>query len=349
MSARLYWAYYVASQLRRFGRASHVAGYSLLLVAALPLNVQADPDWAQLTWENDLFVGEDDGYTNGLGFSWGHRSLTGARDQSLPDWIAFLASRTYIASLPQREYAVSYGVGQTMYTPDDIEAKQLIEDGRPYAGLLFWSGSLYAFDQQQADRLSLTLGVVGPAAGAKHSQKLVHSISGAKEPRGWSNQLHNEPVFALEAQRLWRLGQGNLGSLEWDGIGGGSAQIGNLASSVATGLTLRVGSRLASTWSGVSLVPARTINSFASDRLASWQLYLSVTGRYVANDITLDGNTFEDSHSVPLKHGQALASAGLAFNRGHWATSLSYQLGTDQYEGQYNETRFGSLSVTYLY
>lgn len=349
MSENQCWSHYIASPLRCFRRAGHFAGYSLLLVAGLPLSAQAEPDWVQLTWENDLFVGEDDGYTNGLGFSWGHRDLTGAEDPSLPGWIAFLAGGAYIANLPQREYAVSYGIGQTMYTPDDISAAQVLDSDRPYAGLLFWSGAIYAFDRLRADRLSLTLGVVGPAAGAKHSQKLVHSVSGAEEPQGWSNQLENEPVFAIEAQRLWRLGQGRLGSLELDGIGGGSAQIGNLASSVATGLTLRVGSRLASTWSGVSLVPARTINSFASDRLSSWQFYVSVTGRYVANDITLDGNTFEDSHSVPLKHGQGLASAGLAFNRGHWATSLSYQIGTDQYEGQNNETRFGSLAITYLF
>lgn len=348
MSARIDRSCIVWSPWRWIGRAGRLASFSLLL-AAVPLTVQAEPDWAQLTWENDLFVGSDNGYTNGVGFGWGHRGLSGAQDPTLPQWIASLANLTYIANLPQREYAVAYGVGQAMFTPDNISATELIEDSRPYAGLLFWSGALYAFDQQQADRLSLTLGVVGPAAGAKHTQKFVHSLSGATEPRGWRNQIENEPVFALEAQRMWRVGEGRLGPLELDAVGGGSAQIGNLASHLATGLTLRVGSRLGSTWSGVSLLPARTINTFASDRLPSWQLFMSVSGRYVANDITLDGNTFEDSHSVALEHAQGLASVGLAVNRGHWAASLSYQLGTDQYERQHNETRFGSMTLTYLY
>lgn len=348
MSARIDRLRVVWPSWYRLGRASRLAG-CILLLALVPLTVQAEPDWAQLTWENDLFVGADNGYTNGVGFGWGHRGLSGTEDPTLPRWIASLAGSTYITNLPQREYAVAYGVGQAMFTPDNISATELIEDSRPYAGLVFWSGALYAFDQQQADRLSLTLGVVGPAAGAKHTQKFVHSLSGATKPQGWRNQIENEPVFALEAQRLWRLGEGRLGFLELDGVGGGSAQIGNLASHLTTGLTLRVGSRLASTWSGVSLVPARTINTFASDRLASWQLFMSVSGRYVANDITLDGNTFEDSHSVPLEHAQGLASVGLAVNRGHWAASLSYQAGTDQYEGQQNDTRFGSFTLTYLY
>ncbi|WP_231701450.1 lipid A deacylase LpxR family protein [Halopseudomonas xinjiangensis] len=36
-------------------------------------------------------------------------------------------------------------------------------------------------------------------------------------------------------------------------------------------------------------------------------------------------------------------------NRGPWGASLSYQVGTDQFEGQTTETRFGSLAVAYLF
>jgi hypothetical protein len=74
-----------------------------------------------------------------------------------------------------------------------------------------------------------------------------------------------------------------------------------------------------------------------------------MTGRYVFNDITLDGNTFRDSPSVPLKHRLALGSAGIAVNRGRWGATLSYQLGTDQYEGQEIVNRFGSLAVTHFF
>ncbi len=321
----------------------------LLGAACLPGEAQAQPDWLQVTLENDLFADEDDGYTNGASLGWGYRNLPSFNSDVLPGWIAFLAGHTYLGNMPDRQHAVSYSLAQAMYTPEQIGWQRLIPDDRPYAGLLLWSGSLYAFDVRRADRLSLTLGAVGPIAGAKHTQKFMHRLSGAVEPRGWHNQLHNEPVFAIDAQRLWRLAEWRLGSLETDAVAGGSVRAGNLISGVETGITMRIGSRLRSTWSGVSLIPSRTLNTFALEQLPSWQLYVSLGGQYVLNDITLNGNTFRDSHSVPLEHLRGMVSTGLALNRGAWGASLSYQIGTDQFEGQTTETRFGSLTVTYLF
>ncbi|KKN83321.1 hypothetical protein LCGC14_0300700 [marine sediment metagenome] len=310
---------------------------------------QTETDWIQLNWENDFFAGEDNGYTNGTGVSWGRRGLEQFDGQSLPGWLGFLAEKTYLANFSGRQRAVSYTLGQAMYTPTDIEQTQLIENDRPYAGLLVWGASLYAFDEEVSDRLSLMLGVVGPAAGAKHTQKLIHDVVGSDTPQGWGNQLDNEPVFSVEAQRLWRVEQWRRGGLEFDIIAGAGGGAGNLLSQVSSGVALRVGSQLGGTWSAVSLIPSRTINTFASESIASWQLYFSLGGRYVLNDITIDGNTFSSSHSVPLEHTQGIMSAGLAVNRGQWGASFSYQLGTDQFEGQRMNTRFGALALTYLF
>jgi hypothetical protein len=65
--------------------------------------------------------------------------------------------------------------------------------------------------------------------------------------------------------------------------------------------------------------------------------------------ITIDGNTFTDSHSVPLEHWQAQVAAGAVFNRDRWAVLLSAVLETDDYEGAEGLTHFGSLSVAYRY
>jgi hypothetical protein len=39
----------------------------------------------------------------------------------------------------------------------------------------------------------LTVGVVGPASFAEQTQKRIHEIVNADEPRGWNTQLKNEP------------------------------------------------------------------------------------------------------------------------------------------------------------
>lgn len=325
---------------------------ALLLALLFPLLVNtadADADWIQFTWENDLFAGEDDGYTNGLAFAWGHEALQRSGGAELPRWLGALVSASHLGGYQDRELAVSYALAHAMYTPQDIERADLIPDDRPYAGLLLWNASIYAYDAQRADGLSLTLGMVGPAAGARRGQRLIHRATGGDEPQGWSNQLHNEPVFAVDVNRLWRLGTWQSGGLEFDVIGGGNAGVGNLRSSLDAGVGFRLGSQLVSSWSTISMIPARTVNTFARASRPAWQLYFTLAGRYVFNDITIDGNTFRDSHSVPLERGQAFLSSGFAFNRSSWGLSLSYQLGTDQYKGQQAVNRFGSLSLAYFF
>ena len=36
-----------------------------ILLLAVPLVCYAKVDWLSFTWDNDVFLGEDDGYTNG--------------------------------------------------------------------------------------------------------------------------------------------------------------------------------------------------------------------------------------------------------------------------------------------
>lgn len=83
-----------------------------------------------LVFENDLFVGEDGGYTSGviltLPSSW-HAVKRGKRANFFTD---FIGNLSLIAdSSKQRREPVSFG--QFMFSPKDIN------DDQPYAGLLF--------------------------------------------------------------------------------------------------------------------------------------------------------------------------------------------------------------------
>ena len=173
----------------------------------------------QLTTDNDAFAGEDDGYTGGIAYNWGYMGFSEFDSEALPAWIHYLTKDLYISTLPDRQRAVAYTIEAKAYTPDDTDSKKVIEDDRPYAGLLLWGGDLYAFNSKVADRLGLKLGVVGPASGAEHLQDLVHSISGTDKAKGWGKQLDNETVIRLEAERMWRLKDGSLGAIEFDTIG----------------------------------------------------------------------------------------------------------------------------------
>lgn len=307
-------------------------------------------NWFTVTLENDVFVGEDNGYTNGFALSWAHAGFTEFSPDNMPPWLHYLSKSLYISTMPGKQRAVSYMIGQLMQTPSDITIPTLIENEAPYAGLLFWTANLHAFDERVADRLSLTLGVVGPLSGAEQTQKWVHEIIDSDEPQGWDNQIENEPVFQVSAERLVRLARFHTDkTVGMDVIGMGNGAVGTLESYLAVGVGGRLGRGLDRSFPTASFQPGRQANPLAGSVTSGWYVFANVQGRFVANDIGIDGNTFTDSHSVPLEHWQAAATAGVAFGFKRWAFLLSALVGTDRYEGQPDTTKFGSFSVTYNY
>ena len=167
--------------------------------------------------------------------------------------------------------------------------------------MLTWRADWLAYDDFQADQLSIELGVVGPAALGKQSQKLVHKLTGANTPVGWAEQLNNEPIFRFEASRSWRLADGQIGNKEYDMIGQALVSAGTRRSNLGGGVSLRFGRQLQRSFAGASVYSARNVNLNAH-RPGAWHAFLSIGGEYVFNDITLNGNTYRDSHSVDLEH-----------------------------------------------
>ncbi|PCJ39229.1 MAG: hypothetical protein COA99_10580 [Moraxellaceae bacterium] len=325
-----------------------------ILILAVSLNAHGESPHpitiATLTIENDIIAGTDGGYTNGLAFAWAHAGFEDFDNLNIPKWMHFLSEDLYISTMANKRRAVSYQVAQLMQTSSDILVEELTEDEPPYVGLLIWKGTLYAFDDQIADRLSIALGVVGPASGAEQSQKFVHELVGNDEPMGWSHQIENELVFRIGAERYWNLLRMPItNDVEFDIIGNALVGVGNLKSDVGGGLGLRIGNNLAASFATASTLPGREVNPLAGMSGKAWYVFIHATGLYVANSISIEGNSIASSHSVTLKHQQAIGSFGFAINRGDWGFVMSVARGTDKYENQPEDIKFGSFSFSYRY
>lgn len=134
------------------------------------------------------------------------------------------------------------------------------------------------------------------------------------EPRGWDNQLHNEPGVVLFYERQWR----RLREFETFGFGVDmtphvGAALGNVYTYGATGVTFRVGRNLPADYGPPRIRPSLPGSGFflGSDGFG-WYLFAGVEGRAVGRDIFLDGNTFEDSQNVDKKNFVADGQAGIA-------------------------------------
>lgn len=312
-------------------------------------SVQAqEMDYFNFTMENDIAFSEDGGYTNGIGGSWGYLEQDSLSDENLPSWINWLQQLTPLQQAG-RQYQIDYGIGQAMQTAINIELENPPLEDAPYAGALLWNVGLTGYDDKVADRFKLTLGWIGPASGAEKAQKIVHELTGSKEPKGWDTQLENEIVFAVEAERQWRMAAVDFGNgTELDVIGTVHGGLGNWRSEVGGGFGLRWGQNLAASFASHSLIPNRGAGTL-NGKENGWQLFANIGGAWVANDIFLDGNTFNDSRSVDIIHEQAYVTLGGSVDLGNWTLGITFLEGTDRYETQTEGTRFSSFNVGYSF
>ncbi|MFP8966520.1 lipid A deacylase LpxR family protein [Pokkaliibacter sp. CJK22405] len=335
----------------------------------LPENQSAIPDakdpkrlWTlNLYLDNDLFTNTDQQYTNGVKASWISPDLnTFENDPSLPGWLKFINSNMVWLSgkNPAEQRNVVVYLGQTMYTPADKDATELIPDDRPYAGYLFGGVS---YQRRYSNKLlkvaEVQLGIVGPASLAHESQDFIHKLRGFDKFKGWDNQLHNEPgitVTYAEKNRLFRSALGGLYSNDLIGHYGVSA--GNVFTGAATGLEYRIGYRLPSDFGSSSIRPAGD-NSAPGEKWDSrvldggfgWHVFVSAEGRMVLHNIFLDGNTFEDSPSVDKNLWVGDLSAGVSMSYSNMKLTFSNVYKTREFKTQKKSHSYGSIAFSMSY
>jgi lipid A 3-O-deacylase len=291
--------------------------------------------------ENDLFAEADQHYTSGIRLSYL------SAENNLPHWIEAAADAFPLFG-PGSKRRVGFALGQTIYTPGNI--KQAVPDprDRPYAGFLFGSIGVVSESQSHIDILEVDFGVVGPESQAERTQKFVHRVTGADQPRGWSAQLDNEPGIVLSYQRKWR------GLYEFSPFGLGAdvtpyvgANVGNVLTQGAVGLTLRVGYDLPADYGPPRVRPSLTGSDyFLPRRDFGWYLFAGIEGRVVGQNIFLDGNTFSTSARVDKKPLVGDVQFGVAFTVGDVRVAYTHVIATEEFHGQDRGDQFGSFSLS---
>ena len=326
-----------------------------LLLALIVVNTtQAEvSNFAALTMENDVFSGEDDGYTNGIAFDWGYAGFNKFDNSNTPEWIQWMSEDMYISTMPNKRRAITYQVAQGMVTPTDLEIKTVQLDDVPYAGSLTWKATQYAYDDNVTDTVSLLLGVVGPLSFADKAQEGVHELIDATKPEGWDHQLNNEPVFKLGVGRKWRLlsDNGNGSEMGYDIITLANAGVGNVSSEATVGVVFRFGTQLKRTYPAMSLLPGREVNPMSGAKFGSYYFFTGFGGRYQANNIIVNGNTFQDNgHNITLEHGQDMFVIGFSYSFGNWSILYSFasqsELVKEDIDGRND---FGSMSISWAF
>lgn len=318
----------------------------LLLPALLASPLKAD--MFTFSWDNDLFIGQDQGYTNGGYLAYLTNS---AEDEDAPSTIS-AALRNKMSWFPgigagSDQHATSFSIAQLIVTPEDISRREPRETDLPYVGYLSLSSSLWSWNDETITGLGLHLGVVGPESGAESIQKWVHKATGSDRPRGWDSQLGTDVVGGVHAAHGRKLLQfGDQGEIEHQLSSVSSATISSFTTSARTGLIWRMGRNLPVNfipdYSGASATMA--MPGAFSESGSGWSIFVDVHGEYIAYSYIEDyarPYRFDESPFV----GQF--GVGGTWQWGDFLAALTLRATTGEGDRNKDNFSFGTLSLSW--
>ncbi len=131
-------------------------------------------------YENDLFIGEDQYYTQG----------------SIVEFMHPVFGRSPLAKILLKvsngsfaDHLISFR--QDVFTPSSIRNRTLDTTDRPYAGSFFLSQKCISHGIGFRLTSSIDIGLMGPGALGEQMQKTIHKYTNNAEPLGWENQVAN--------------------------------------------------------------------------------------------------------------------------------------------------------------
>ncbi len=304
--------------------------------------------------END-FIGSDKWFTHGSYASY----VSEPQEDGFWDIAEKSYEEIFNSDVDRARYSLS--LGQNIYTPEDISDPNLIPNDRPYAGWTYIGFGLVVekTDSQgrlaRVDNYEVNLGLVGPDSGGEWVQTTWHDAFDFIEPRGWDNQLKNEPTLNLFYER--RLyprdlrwdgdNYPNLGPFEVELAPRWGVALGNAFTYASAGAVLRFGQNLNDDHLPLIRPSLPGSGYFDEAEGFNWYVFAGVDLRATGYNIFLDGNTYRDSHSVDknIFVGDAQIGFAVTYKRARLAMTNIFR--TDEFEGQGEGFNFRALTLSW--
>jgi hypothetical protein len=237
------------------------------------LDVQSDlfelpsPNYIRFFYENDLFAGIDEDYSQGFVLEFGHEKLNAIFPPMFKRGLFQNSSRT------------SLSFTHFVYTPGDLRADSILFNDRPYAAnfqIGIKKSKRFPEKKMRLSKYSFA-GVMGDIAFGNAMQTGIHTVTGNDLPQGWKYQMANEPIFGYQLRvekeifNLSNVLSGNLLS---------QLQLGNLKTNTSLGAEMRIGTKI---W------------KLTSDQQMHFSLYSQSWVHLIGYDATLQGGLFNKS------------------------------------------------------
>jgi hypothetical protein len=303
-------------------------------IAAAAPQAFADTHFTSFTFENDFFAGYDKHYTNGVQVAF----LTGL--DAAPGWLRSMSAD------PQ----AVIGIGQRIYTPTNTDSRIPDPHDRPYAGWAYVMGDLRTRAAPTIDHLTVTLGMVGPASGARETQNNIHTLLGEDTSKGWETQVRNRATLMVGYERAWpAVLQGSVGSRRVDLSLRTGASVGTPLTYADAGAVLRYGEHLPTDLpvTHISLGPPR--DGFRGTPQFGWYVWTGIDAHVVAYNSFLQAATYSGGPRVSREDFGNDVQVGAALVWPHARVGFTMVQRSKEFVGQQGADRFGQLALSFAF
>lgn len=298
---------------------------TIFLLVAFALTSEANANLElvalELVVENDVIFQQDRHYTHGM-----QLGLVLGEGPTTYQWV----------------------LGQSVFTPEDIDEPAFQAKERPWAGHLSFAlnvrrNEVQALDTWRTDDfLRFELGQVGPASRVQWSQEKAHKITGSTFPEGWSHQLGNEATALAYYQKNWFYDLSERLQVVPD-IG---VSLGSPYTFVGSGFAMRWGR-----WEKDGIASSRIFPGYQSLSSAihstywNYQIFAGAQYRWVYYNLFLDGLLTSSSHSVDRSDGVLDIFFGSAMSKKGYVFNLSANYRSPEFDGQQKGDWFASAGL----
>jgi len=284
--------------------------------------------------DNDAYLayGQDRYYTNGL-----FVSFRRATDQSK------------LKKLNKLIWEIEGG--QKMYNPQSGNISDITLVDRPFAAYLYAGGSVnMLFNSENALKVSLQVGTIGPGAKGKEVQELLHSIVGFYEIKGWEFQVNNESAINTAIDYKHFLDRSGSGTTDF--AINSYFNVGNTFSGAGGGILFRAGD-LRQFFHSASTESVISNNSSSRDlKEREFFFYAKPMLHYIAYDATIQGGLFRNDKGPvtfdvkPLVFSQ---QAGVIYSKNRWTADFSITFKSRELKSTAKPHQYGSAALYYSF
>lgn len=322
-------------------------GWETTVLASADNTSVESSSW-RLELDNDIYFSKDDNISSGWSLQ-KYSAVAQSWDtlEHVPEFVRHWGKAIPTLTEDGLIYRVGIAFGQIIQTPKDLSRSDLIKDDVPYAGALTLQTTWHAFNDDEFRGFQITVGVVGPLALGEQTQSMFHVLTHSSDPKGWDNQLENEPVINFNYMRKQKiLRWGNPAELSLDMTINGNAGLGNLFTHASMSLELRFGHNMTRGFVSMPDPIGFSMHYMASlkppnPEAAAFYGSLAFKGTVLAHNIFLDGNTFSDSHSVDKEPLIGIIIAGLHYERKNWGLHFNIMATSDVVDANGTQVREG--------